>query len=167
MTGSTAVAAVPDSPPPSPSVDAGDPASAWSVVTHAAAGQRALAWLRKTRLASLTPVDGDGGWTAVIEPLPGHGDLAAFATPARLAPAAELASELLGGRVLITMRPRADEPSVAPDRPSQTVDDLPLVQRMKEVFADYDIRLIGQWASERPAPPGDASDPDEPPEERV
>ncbi|MEM0913431.1 MAG: hypothetical protein AAGK09_02360 [Planctomycetota bacterium] len=142
-----------------------DPTAAWSAVSAAVGGQRALAWLRKTRLVSLVPAeDGAGGWAAVIEPLPGHGDLTAFATPARLAPAGVLAAQVLGARVTIEMRARIDERPASPTGETQTVDDLPLVRRMKEVFADYDVRLIGQWPAEGRTGAGGVGDAEEGPE---
>jgi len=134
--------------------DPTDTAAVWSAVVGKVEGQRALAWVRKTALVSLTPGSGSGGrWEAVIEPLPGHGDLVGFATAARLAPVGVVMGQVLGGRVTVKMRARRGEAPAerGPVDEAQTVDDLPLVKRMKEVFADYNVRLIAQ---RRETPPG-------------
>jgi hypothetical protein len=128
------------------SLDPTDVASVWRAVVGLLEGKRALAWARKTALVELS-ASGGGAWEAVIEPMPGHGDLLGFATPARLAPVGVVLGQVMGGRASLTMRARRGEAAVARAGrdDAQTVDDLPLVRRMKEVFErDYNVRLIAQ-----------------------
>ncbi|MEM6332501.1 MAG: hypothetical protein AAF823_04085 [Planctomycetota bacterium] len=113
--------------------------------------------------------DAAQGYAATIEPLPGHGDLVAFATPARLEPAAALLGDVIGVRARLAMQPRADADT--PARPADgrrvgaddadAVEALPIVRKMKEVFGDYHVRLIAQRREAPLQAPAVATDPDD------
>jgi DNA polymerase-3 subunit gamma/tau len=120
-------------------IDIDDPQAVWRELCRRVGDRPGREWMSDLALRRVT------GNEAVLTPLPGQRHVAAFATPDRLAPAAEEMSKLIGRRMRLRVEVAAEGHASSASADGGARDDaesrrraleLPLVRHVLETFPD-------------------------------